>query len=112
MTPTVRDILIDARKRVHAAIADSSNIGDTNALLNIDSMLTADALRANTPGMHQSNLTCHLAEQDSRPTEKIEREPDLATQLRALKTELEREKRLREADGEIIRGLQKKLRGE
>jgi hypothetical protein len=115
VTPQVRDILIDARKAIHGAIANHARLGDTNALFTIDNLLTADALRSSTPGLGQADLTCSLSESEAhdRPTEKLPRADDELTRLRAelaaRERELSREKDLRAADSIIIRGLQAKL---
>lgn len=124
MTPKVRDILVKARREIHAATALHANLVDSQVLFTLDQLITADAVRGANQTVDQADMICHLdtAEPDpeaSRDTEKIARpEPraaatttgsalDLTTEERA---ELQRLRKADESSTRIIQGLLDKVK--
>lgn len=125
MTPKVRDILIAARRDVHAAMALHANICDTQALFTLDNLITADACRSVNEPVAQADVVADLEGSDdesTRPTEKLPARPERAQGARpdcqrdalALSAEERNElERLRKADASstrIINGLLDKLK--
>jgi len=102
MTPNVRDILIEARKRVHAEIADRACVGDTHTLYVLDQLIAADAARSLGEASREE-IVAALSDDTPNPHDDHERR-----ELEAKLAELERQ---READDKIIKGLQDKLKG-
>lgn len=100
MTPQVRDILINARKQVHGAIADRACITDTNALFVLDHLIVADA-RAAVKAIEQEETVCGLSEDTPNPYEEAER--------KALEDKLAKLEKQVEQDTRIINGLRDEL---
>lgn len=98
MTPKVRDILIDARKQLHAAIAEQSVISDTNALYILDQLIVADASRC-TATLQGEEVVAHLNPDDE----------DDDSEIRDLQRRLREAERQRDQDSKIIDGLRDKL---
>lgn len=115
MTPKVRDILITARRDIHAATAEHANISDAQTLFTLDHIITADAARSANAPVVQSDMVCHLAPDDDEdtPTEKLppksERVKPSLTQ--AERDELERLRKEKLQDTAIIDGLRARLEG-
>lgn len=112
MTPKVRDILIAARREIHAATATHANICDTQALFTLDQLITADADRALNFTTAQTDIIADVTGRDDdtdRPTEKLPAvRPSLTEPERA---ELERLRKEKVQDTAIIDGLRAKLEG-
>jgi uncharacterized membrane protein len=101
MTPAVRDILIDARKQVHAAIADRACITDTNALFVLDQLIAADA-RAAVKALDQEETVAALSDDTPNPYEEAER--------KAIEEKLAKLEKQIEQDTKIINGLRDELK--
>ena len=101
MTPKVRDILIDARKQIHAQIADRACVSDTAALHVMDQLLTADA-KASLAEQSTEEIVCALSDDTPSPYEEAERK-ELENKLNSLEAQ-------REQDTRIINGLREELR--
>lgn len=114
MTPKVRDILLSARRDIHAATARHANVCDTQALFTLDQIITADAARAVNYLTPQTDIVADVHPDDDTPTEKL---PPKTERVKASLTESEREEleRLRREkvqDTAIIDGLRAKLEGQ
>lgn len=101
MTPIVRDILIEARKRIHAEIADRACVSDTQAMFILDQLLTADAQR-DLASASREEVVCGLSDDTPNPHEEAER--------RELEKKLADLERQREQDDKLIKGLQEELK--
>jgi len=112
MTPKVRDILLAARRDIHAATASHANVCDTQALFTLDQLITADAARNVNFTTAQTDIVADVApdEEGTRDTEKIDKpvRPSLTQSERA---ELERLRKEKVQDTAIIDGLRAKLEG-
>ena len=98
MTPKVRDILIDCRKQIHAAIAEQSVISDTHALHILDQLIVADASRC-AATLQGEEVVAHLNPDDE----------DDDSEIRDLQRRLREAERQRDQDSKIIDGLRDKL---
>ncbi len=117
MTPKVRDILITARREIHAATALHANICDTQALFTLDQLITADAARSINFTTAQTEIVADVSGDDddesTRDTEKIDK-PGAKTRpslTQADREELERLRKEKVQDTAIIDGLRAKLEG-
>jgi hypothetical protein len=118
MTPTVRDILIKARREIHAATATHANLCDSQALFALDQLITADAARNVNGQVSQADIVAALepdAEDDeaTRDTEKLPARPARVKPplTQAEREELERLRKEKAQDSAIINGLRAKLEG-
>lgn len=113
MTPKVRDILLAARRDIHAATASHANICDTLVLFTLDQLITADAARAINFTTAQTDIVASLLLEDdeaTRDTEKLPPRDKVRPSLtQAERDELERLRREAEADMRIRQGLLKKI---
>lgn len=110
MTPKVRDILLAARRDIHAATASHANVCDTQALFTLDQLITADAARNVNFTTAQTDIVADVApdEEGTRDTEKIDK-PVRPSLTQSEREELERLRREAEADMRIRQGLLKKI---
>lgn len=115
MTPKVRDILLTARREIHAATALHANICDTQALFTLDQLITADAARSVNFTTEQTDIVANLAPDDeaTRDTEKLPPKPERVkpSLTQAERDELERLRKEKAQDTAIIDGLRAKLEG-
>lgn len=104
MTPTVRDILIEARAKVHKALTGQCCVQDTQALFTLDQLIVGDARLAMDAMAREETVACLDDDESSRPTEKIVKpsrqddDPDgrlirgLVEENQRLKAELQRKR--------------------
>jgi hypothetical protein len=114
MTPKVRDILLAARRDIHAATALHANICDTQALFALDQLITADAARAINFTTAQTDIVAGLRpDEDDTDTEKLPPKPERVkpSLTQAEREELERLRKQVAQDSAIIDGLRAKLEG-
>lgn len=116
MTPKVRDILLTARREIHAAMALHANICDTQALFTLDQLITADAARSVNFTTEQTDIVANLDPDDdeaTRDTEKLPPKPERVkpSLTQAERDELERLRKQAAQDTAIIDGLRAKLEG-
>lgn len=114
MTPKVRDILIKARRDIHAATAQQANLCDSQALFALDQLITADAARNVNGQVSQADIVAELEADDpeaSRDTEKLPPKTQRVTPslTPGEREELQRLRREAEADCRIRQGLLKKI---
>lgn len=116
MTPKVRDILLAARREIHAAMASHANVCDTQVLFTLDQLITADAARAINFTTAQTDIVASLLLEDdeaTRDTEKLPPKPDRVkpSLTQAEREELERLRKEKVQDTAIIDGLRARLEG-
>lgn len=99
MTPNVRDILIETRKRIHAATAETVTLPNTNVLGVIDNLIAADAARST--GQPASEIVINL-NADADECEHVE-------EIRELRKRLSELEAWRRKDDELIAGLQRQI---
>lgn len=116
MTPKVRDILVTARREIHAAMALHANICDTQALFTLDQLITADAAKSVNFTTAQTDIIANLDPDDDEATRDTEKLPPKAARENPLALSAEERvelERLRKADASstrIIGGLLDKLK--